>query len=198
MFIFFYNIIILMNTKKILNDGIMNFFFKKEEGQCLSNFWECNIRFDDELGIREYDSGECCFHGEKFFRISKYCQNENRKIELLEYSNKFLSGKCQTNGNIVKKMGRQFILTKEELEIWYKESINVQTEICKYKFNNYDDVRNELLASKGKILVHPAMRCKEEKVKERLWEGKGIIVDGKIEVLGMNMLGYLWMKLRDE
>lgn len=42
------------------------------------------------------------------------------------------------------------------------------------------------------------MRCSEEKVKSRLWEGKGIVVDGKIEVIGMNMLGKLWMKLREE
>jgi predicted NAD-dependent protein-ADP-ribosyltransferase YbiA (DUF1768 family) len=187
-----------MNSKKILNDGVMNFFFKKEEGRCLSNFWECMIRIDDEYNVREYDSGECCFHGEKFFRISKYSKDENRKKELLEYSKKFLSGNCQTNGNIVKKMGRQFILNNEELELWYKESVNVQIEICKYKFNNYLEVRNELIASKGKILIHPAMRCSEEKVKDKLWEGKGIIVDGKIEVLGMNMLGKLWMKLRDE
>lgn len=187
-----------MNTKKLLNDGVMNFFFKKEEGKCLSNFWECIIKIEDETNIRVYDSGECCFHGEKFFRISKYCKDKNRKKELLEYSNKFLSGKCQTNGNIVKKMGRQLILNKEELEFWHEESINVQTEICKYKFNNYDQVRNELNASKGKILIHPAMRCSEEKVKDRLWEGKGIVVNGKIEVLGMNMLGKLWMKLRDE
>jgi len=187
-----------MNTKNLLNDGIMNFFFKKEEGRCLSNFWESIIRIDDDTSIREYDSGECCFHGEKFFRISKYCNDVIRKKELLDYSKKFLRGKCQTNGNIVKKMGRLFILNKEELEIWHKESINVQTEICKYKFNNYLEVRNELIASKGKILIHPAMRCSEEKVKHRLWEGKGIVMDGKIEVLGMNMLGKLWMKLRNE
>jgi predicted NAD-dependent protein-ADP-ribosyltransferase YbiA (DUF1768 family) len=187
-----------MNKNKLLINGVMNFFYKKKEGQCLSNFWECFIRIEDECNIREYDSGECCFHGEKFIRVSKYCKDENRKKDLLEYSKKFQSGKCQKNGNIVKKMGRQFILNKEELELWHKESINVQIEICKYKFNNYEEVRNVLYASKGKILIHPAMRCSEEKVKNRLWEGKGIVVDGKIEVLGMNMLGNLWMKLRDE
>lgn len=187
-----------MNTNKLLANKVMNFFFRKEEGRCLSNFWECIIIINDEIEIREYDSGECCFHGEKFFRISKYCNDETRKEELLEYSKKFLRGKCQINGNIVKKLGRQFILNKEELELWHKESINVQTEICNYKFNNYEVVRNELIASKGKILIHPAMRCSEEKVKDKLWEGKGIVIDGKIQVLGMNMLGNLWMKLRDE
>jgi hypothetical protein len=31
-----------------------------------------------------------------------------------------------------------------------------------------------------------------------LWEGKGIVCDGKIEVIGGNMLGNLWMELRKE
>jgi hypothetical protein len=33
---------------------------------------------------------------------------------------------------------------------------------------------------------------------ERLWEGKGVVVDGKVVVLGKNMLGNLWMSLREE
>jgi hypothetical protein len=42
------------------------------------------------------------------------------------------------------------------------------------------------------------MRCSEEKVKSRLWEGKGVIVDGNVKVIGGNMLGNLWMKIRDK
>jgi 5'-3' exonuclease len=38
---------------------------------------------------------------------------------------------------------------------------------------NYEEVRNDLCKSKGMILIHPAMRCSEEKVKSILWEGKG-------------------------
>ena len=52
--------------KKILSDGVINFFYRKEEYKSLSNFWECTIIIN---GIREYDSGEYCFHGEKFTRI---------------------------------------------------------------------------------------------------------------------------------
>ena len=94
-------------------------------------------------------------------------------------------------------MGRKFILSKEELELWYRLSIDVQIDICNYKYDNYEEVKEELVKSKGKVLIHPAMRCSEEKVKTRLWEGKGIVVDKKIEVIGKNMLGNLWMKLRD-
>jgi len=70
-------------------------------------------------------------------------------------------------------MGRKYILNKDELDIWYNESICVQTEICRYKIDNYEEVRNDLCKSKGMILIHPAMRCSEEKVKSILWEGKG-------------------------
>jgi predicted NAD-dependent protein-ADP-ribosyltransferase YbiA (DUF1768 family) len=71
-------------------------------------------------------------------------------------------------------------------------------EICKYKFENYEEVREELVKSRGRVLIHPAMRCSEEKVRTRLWDGKGIVVDGKIEVIGRNMLGNLWMEWREK
>jgi len=187
-----------MCDKKLLTQGVMNFFFKKEEGRCLSNFWGCVIRIEDGGELREYNSGESCFHGEKFIRIGKLCEDENRRRYLLEYGSRFLRGVCEQDGGAVKKMGRKFILSKEELELWYRLSINVQIEICKYKYDNYEEVREELVKSKGKVLIHPAMRCSEEKVKSRLWEGKGVVVNGNIEVIGKSMLGNLWMKMRDE
>ena len=51
--------------------------------------------------------------------------------------------------------------------------------------------------SDDKILIHPALRCKEELVKHRLWEGRAIYrEDDLIEVIGENRLGKLWMDLR--
>jgi len=186
-----------MSDKKLLKEGVMNFFFKKEEGRCLSNFWECIIVIKDGDVIREYDSGESCFHGEKFIRIGELCENENRKRLLLEYGSRFIRGVCIKDGAVIKKMGRNFILSKEELQLWGNLSIDVQKEICKYKYENYEQVRGELVKSKGKVLVHPAMRCSEEKVMSRLWEGKAIIVDGNIQVIGGNLLGRIWMNIRD-
>lgn len=187
-----------MDNKKLLADGIINFFFKKDEYRSLSNFWKSTIIIIDEGNAREYDSGESCFHGEKFIRVGKLCDNKNRKKKLLEYGRTFLKDVCEKDGNIVKKMGRKFILNNDELLLWYNLSINVQIEICKYKFENYEQVKNDLYKSNNKILIHPAMRNSEDKVKSRLWEGKAIIVNGKIEVIGKNMLGNLWMKLRNE
>jgi predicted NAD-dependent protein-ADP-ribosyltransferase YbiA (DUF1768 family) len=187
-----------MSDKKILTQGVMNFFFKKEEGRCLSNFWECVIRIEDGEEVREYDSGESCFHGEKFVRVGKLCNDEKRRNDLLEYGSRFLKEVCEKDGGLIKKMGRKFNLSNEELNLWYPLSENVQIEICKYKYENYEEVKEELCKSKGKVLVHPAMRCNEEKVKSKIWEGKGIVVDGNVKVIGGNMLGNLWMKIRDE
>jgi hypothetical protein len=38
------------------------------------------------------------------------------------------------------------------------------------------------------------MRCSQPE--KRLWEGKGVIVDGKLVILGKNMLGTIWMTYR--
>ncbi len=185
-------------SNKLLSEGVMNFFFKKKEGRNLSNFWECHIKIEDGDENREYDSGESCFHGEKFIRIGKLCKDENRKKDLFEYGERFSSGVCDKNGAVVKRMGRKFILDQDELKLWNVIGVDVQIEICNYKFENYEEIRDELYKSRSRILIHPAMRCNEEKVKNRLWEGRGIIVDGKIEVIGKNMLGKIWMNLREE
>ena len=171
----------------------INFFFKKDAYKSLSNFWECNLI----VGSREYDSGEHCFHGEKFIRIGELCTDEVRKQALLEYSHKFLKGPDKKNGSVIKKMGRKFVLTPTELELWRKISIDVQIDICKYKYEHYDIVREDLKKSRGNILIHPAMRCSDEKVKNRQWEGRAILVDGQVTIIGKNMLGKIWMFLRD-
>lgn len=188
------------NDKKLLKENTVNFFSKKEECRSLSNFWECKIIIQDgNTGeIKEYDSGECYFHGEKFYLIGeKTINNEKRKKELIEYSKKFLSGNCDPDGAKVKKLGKGLILTKEELELWDKLKIDVQKEICEYKFENYEEVRNDLRDSGNKILIHPALRCSEEKLRGNDWCGKGVIIDGKVEVIGGNMLGKIWMEVRD-
>jgi predicted NAD-dependent protein-ADP-ribosyltransferase YbiA (DUF1768 family) len=147
---------------------------------------------------REYDSGEHCFHGEKFIRIGELCTDEQRKQALIEYGKKFLKGTSEKNGNVIKKMGRKFVLTSAELELWSRISIDVQIEICKYKYEHYEIVREDLHKSRRNILIHPAMRCSDEKVKHRLWEGRAVVVDGQQTIIGQNMLGKIWMELRDK
>lgn len=132
-------------------------------------------------------------------RIGEHCEDENRKKTLLEYGQTFLKPSMYKTGAVVKKIGgkRGLLLTNSELHLWANISIIVQKEICKYKCENYDEVKEDLLKSGNKILIHPAMRCSEENLERtKIWEGKGIIKDGIVVVLGKNMLGNIWMELR--
>ena len=72
----------------------------------------------------------------------------------------------------------------------------MQYYISKYKLDTYDEVKEDIKNSRTKLLIHPALRTSEEKVVKRIWEGKAIIKDGKIEVLGKNRLGNIWMEIR--
>jgi hypothetical protein len=200
---------------KILKDGVINFFDKNQNCRSLSNFWERDVVIMDDSwteithinpfekvesrGERVYESGESCYHGEKFIRIGKLCENKSRGLELIEYGIKFFKGVCKTKEQrIIKKMGRGLLLSNEELYLWNTRLvIDVQLEICTYKFNTYEEVRNDLIKSKGKILIHPAMRCSEEKVRFKNWLAKAIVVNGEIQVIGGNWFGNMWMKLRE-
>jgi predicted NAD-dependent protein-ADP-ribosyltransferase YbiA (DUF1768 family) len=183
-----------MEAKKLLENGVVTFFSGKKEYRSLSNFWERNV----EVGGRIYESGEHCFHGEKYIQIGEQCQDEDRKKILLEYGQTFLKPSMYKTCNVVKKMGGKsgLLLTDSELLLWSSLGVLVQNEICNYKFETYSEVREDLLKSEDKILIHPAMRCSEEKLKGRIWEGRGIVRDGFIVVLGKNKLGNIWMELR--
>jgi predicted NAD-dependent protein-ADP-ribosyltransferase YbiA (DUF1768 family) len=187
-----------MSDKKRLEDGIINFFSGKKDYRSLSNFWEKDVHIMTDRETRVYESGEHCFHGEKYIRIGLLCENKDRKIELLDYGSTFLKTSPYKTSAIAKKMGgkKGLLLNGIELDIWSNIGIDVQTEICKWKFDNYEEVRLDLLKSGNKILIHPALRCAENKLKNRIWEGKGVVQDGKIVVLGKNMLGLIWMELR--
>ena len=164
----------------------INFFSGKKSFRSLSNFWENDVVIDG----RVYQSGEHAFHGEKFIRLA----NDNPK--LIEYGNTFLKPSYETPA-LAKKMGgkKGLRLNDEQLQIWSEISIDIQKQISKYKFDNYEEVRRDLLLSKGNLLIHPALRCRN--VEACFWEGKAVLVDGNTVVLGQNILGKIWMELRD-
>ena len=113
--------VIVMTT----ND-IINFFSGKKEYRTLSNFWEKDVIVNGRL----YESGEHCFHGEKYIRISEH-SDTTRKKELIEYGNTFLKPSPYTSSAIAKKMGgkKGMLLTPTELKLWESISIHVQYEI---------------------------------------------------------------------
>ena len=177
-----------------------NFFGKKKEGRELSNFYQGVVVLDNN---RFYGSGEAAFHGSKYMKVGETANDHGRKQELYEYAKKFELGQdfSTLSENEIKKRGGKgkygMKLGVNEIKRWEEACLDVQREICKYKYENDDDVRKVLDSTVGKVLIHPAMRCNREKVKNRLWEGRGEMCDGKLVVLGGNMLGNLWMEIRD-
>ena len=179
-------------------NNIFNFFDKKIEGRELSNFYLSPVIVDG----RHYISGEHAFHGSKYITLSQASGiDEERKEELYTYGKKFEEGEefGSLKPSIIKSKGgkKGLLLTEDELVLWSSLAVDIQEKICLYKYNNNDIVKQVLLSTKGKILIHPALRCSEKQLKNRMWEGKGVVVDNKVIVLGNNKLGKIWMNIRD-
>jgi len=186
-----------MAEKKILSETVCNFFSGKKELRSLSNFWERDVIMRNEKE-RKYETGEHCFQGEKYTRLGEECCDEIRKKVLLEYGKTFLKPSIYKTAAVAKKMGgkKGLLLYNDELDLWQEISITVQKCICEYKFETYQEVRDDLLKTREKILIHPAMRSREEDLKKRIWEGRAVVRDGKVVVLGKNMLGRIWSDIR--
>jgi predicted NAD-dependent protein-ADP-ribosyltransferase YbiA (DUF1768 family) len=182
--------------RALLKQGVVNFFSGKDALRCLSNFWECEVVVDG----RVYESGEHAFHGEKYTRLGALCEEPTRQRAMLDYGSVFRRPSPYKTGAIAKRMGgkRGMLLSGVELGRWESLGMQVQFEICQWKLQHHAKVRANLLSSAGKILIHPALRCSEAKLASRIWEGKGVVQDGRIVVLGRNALGQMWMQLRDD
>lgn len=185
-------------------DKIFHFFSGKKDGVELSNFHRSLIRIEDGNVIREYNSGENAFHGMKYIEISKdiHAADGRRKKELYDYGVKFeIDGEygCLSGGETKKKGGKKGLLLRpNELQIWINKGGDVQRKICRYKYEHVEGVRECLEKNKDKILIHPALRVSDEKVKFCVWEGRGVVVEnGHFKVLGGNLLGNIWMEIRD-
>lgn len=182
--------------------SVITFCDKKKEYRCLSNFWDCKVVIKDGEEERVYNSGELCFHGEKFVRLSRVCNNEERKKKLLEYGMRFVDGGDICGSREAKSRGGKgkngFRLNEGELREWYNMSMEVQMEICKYKWENYEEVKIWLEKSRGCMLIHSIGRIGNEKMKERIWEGRMVEDEnGNMKLIGENKLGEMWMKVRD-
>jgi predicted NAD-dependent protein-ADP-ribosyltransferase YbiA (DUF1768 family) len=187
-------------NEQLLKDGVATFVFKKAEFQSLSNFWPCLVTIADGEEVHQYSSGEHAFHGEKYRRLAKHSKDSARTAELLDYSKQFL--RCNDGGmsalDAKRKGGKSGLrLTEPELKLWDKLSLDVQREISTWKVNSIPQVRQDLLNTGNRILVHSAMRTSEKEMAKKYWEGKAIINEhGEIVVLGGNWLGKIWMETR--
>lgn len=170
----------------------INFYSGKEAFRSLSNFWEYPVIIDD----RQYETGEHCFHGEKYYRLGQLSNDSVRANVLTNYSKHFQCPSRFNTPKIAKQKGgkKGLLLDMDELNQWTKLSIDVQQDICKYKFDKYQEVRQDLIKSNNKMLIHPALRKSDEYVRQNsIWEGR---YTSNGSVLGQNKLGNIWMDLR--
>ena len=178
---------------------VFHFFSKKAEGRELSNFHEGIVMVEGKV----YNSGEAAFHGMKYITISeattlnsarrKVLENYGEKFETMGEFGKYSPEEIKNRGG---KKG--LILTEQELRIWSDAGRNVQRKICAYKYNTDANVRRVLDGTKNKFLIHPAMRCSDFQVDKKYWKGRGKVENGMLTVRGANMLGNIWMMLRDD
>jgi predicted NAD-dependent protein-ADP-ribosyltransferase YbiA (DUF1768 family) len=184
--------------EKMVNKNVLKFFGRSKEGKELSNFYMSVVIVDG----REYNCGESSFHGSKYIVVSNMNDMDmERRLLLIEYGRKFeIGGEFgHLEGNKIKSKGgkKGLMLSIEELKYWDRMSDIIQWKICEYKYENDDRVREVLCNSKGRLLLHSALRVSLEKVKMRKWEGRAVEEDGEIVVYGGNKLGWIWMEIRD-
>tara|TARA_B110000259_G_C14011251_1_gene399700 strand:+ start:732 stop:1340 length:609 start_codon:yes stop_codon:yes gene_type:complete len=189
--------------KRILNDGVITFMSKKVEFSELSNFSDHPVKITRKDGsVVEYQNGESAFHGEKLYTIATRVDQQQRSALILVHSMKFVSGgefNNLTPAQIKQKGGKKaFLLNPRELAVWDREGPDIQRQISRYKAKHSPSVHKSLMKTVGKMLVHPAMRVKSERMNEKVWEGRATVVDEKIVISGQNMLGKIWMEIRDE
>lgn len=180
---------------------MFTFHSRKRVGNELSNFHNSEVIVDS----RTYNSGEAAFHGMKYISISQELVNNGmggkRSNVLFAYGLKFEVGNEFGNltGYDLKRMGgkKGLALSGSEQLIWVNKRVAIQIAICQYKLDNYEHIRDVLKSTGDNTLIHPAMRCSDTRVVSRFWEGRGKQEGGKIIVLGTNMLGKIWMVLRN-
>jgi predicted NAD-dependent protein-ADP-ribosyltransferase YbiA (DUF1768 family) len=176
------------------------FWSKKNELKELSNFFDCKVQIYDRI----YKNGESAFHGCKFTILGKFCKDAKRKKQLKEYGKKFeLEGEFGDFDPVkVKSKGGKngLPLTSQELKDWEKYGILVQRRICQYKYDNNKKVKEALNSTKNKVLIHTLGRANLEKVSKAWWEGRAVESDKpfQFEIYGKNVLGYIWMEIRDK
>jgi predicted NAD-dependent protein-ADP-ribosyltransferase YbiA (DUF1768 family) len=196
--------------EKLIESAVV-YFDSKSKGdiKVLSNFYKCDIKVDNTF----YPSGEHAYHGQKYKQIAAETTNitgNKRKNELEDYADKFTSSgefKDLFDGKIKTKGGKKgMMLDEEERKLWSGSlGEKVQEEICQWKFDHCDKVKETLLATGDKTLVHRKGRTNaiefsknEKKQRDTIWEGLCVVEDGKVKVYGSNILGKVWMRIREK
>jgi hypothetical protein len=144
-------------------------YFSSEH--CLSNFHCGDIVITDGREVLTYSTGEHALHGEKIRRLGKACPDNIRKQLLFDHSKLFQKDSVITA--LDAKIGRGFRLSDDEISVCNNIGIYIQREICQWKLDNVAEVRLFIDETRDKTY-------------------------GDLTIDGENMLGRIWMFVRDE
>lgn len=176
---------------------MLNFTYQNKKEGCLSNMSPHPVKING----KDFSMGEAAFHYMKYKLASTTPGiGATRKKALEDHADQFLI--TGLTGPQYKSLGGKskngFALLQVELAIWSNSCDTVQLDICKYKYDTYKEVRDVLHQTMGIVLIH-SCRTADSKMNGEHWCGRGSFNDeGKVVVIGDNMLGNIWMSLRDK
>ena len=183
-------------------DSIIKFYSKTNgPAKILSNYDTTKPFVIDTI---EYHNGEQAFQAMKFNIIAKNTPPGHRRNKLLSQVSKIMK---TTIPNDARMLGRPITkadfktkkntyltrinLTEDEQNIWQRENKNVQMKISMAKLNQIPILREYLLSTQNKYLLH-----QENKTKNPIWGGR--IQKNTGELIGKNELGKIWMMIRHQ
>jgi predicted NAD-dependent protein-ADP-ribosyltransferase YbiA (DUF1768 family) len=175
----------------------------------LSNFSSHNITIDYGFiglsAVCQYPTGEHAFQGGKFQILGSLAEKgSERQEELLAHASKFEGESARvcplSTPEAAKKAGGKsgIRLTDSELALWGRYTMTLQEQICREKLKSAD-IR-ECLASTGDLyLVHFERATGWPRYGACvLTPEKSPFADGRRWMKGDNLLGVMWMELRNE
>ena len=157
----------------------------------MSNFYQGEV----VVNGRRYPGGEQAFHGEKFQLIAR---SETMPLSMqkgmLQHASKFQSVADPLMAKTMGGKGKKgYKLLPEQLSEWDQGGADrVQLEICRYKLRHDTIVRDVLIASGTRPLLHQDNRAKQNCV----WGGR--IDKDSGALIGNNKLGKAWVMMRNE
>ena len=116
-------------------------------------------------------------------------RSDERRGELRRCLSLF-SGKDTTlrKAEQVRQIGQAIHLRRNEMEEWRRRSVGYQERVCMYKFTQSKAIRDALRDSGDATLV------RRQHSPGCFWGGRE---DARGRIVGRNMLGVAWMKIRD-
>lgn len=150
----------------------------------LSNFADCEIKITFPTNeVLSFPTGEHAFQASKFYINGHH-----------EYARTFTDRTMSALD--AKKNGKKLKLSQNELQIWANSVKQLQYYICWFKVQNTPGLKEYLIETRGRYLLHLEALGKWSEYGGVFLE-KSQFNDGRLWLKGNNLLGQVWMQLRD-